>query len=116
MIEFTPTGDELYARMERAVEKFNERLRKTVRILEDEKVPYAVVGGHAVRPWVAHLDEAAFRNLPFAILDPAHHAGRKSHHILPLATELAEDVEAVAGLRQFEHAGRKAAELHARLD
>lgn len=61
MIEFTITGEELWARMERAVEKVNERLRKTVRILEDAKVPYAVVGGHAVRAWVAQVDEAALR-------------------------------------------------------
>ena len=61
MVEFTITGDELWARMERAVEKVNERLRKTVRILENAKVPYAVVGGHAVRAWVAQVDEAALR-------------------------------------------------------
>ena len=61
MVEFTITGDELWARMERAVEKVNERLRKTVRILEDAKVPYAVIGGHAVRAWVAQVDEAALR-------------------------------------------------------
>ncbi len=42
MVEFTIVGDELWARMERAVEKVNERLRKTARILEDAKVPYAV--------------------------------------------------------------------------
>lgn len=61
MVEFTITGEELWTRMERAVEKVNERLRKTVRILEDAKVPYAVVGGHAVRAWVAQVDEAALR-------------------------------------------------------
>ncbi len=61
MIEFTITGEELWTRMERAVEKVNERLRKTVRILEDAKVPYAVVGGHAVRAWVAQVDETAVR-------------------------------------------------------
>ncbi|MEI7459710.1 MAG: hypothetical protein WCK15_09915 [Pirellula sp.] len=61
MIEFTITGEELWARMERAVEKVNERLRKTVRILENAKVPYAVIGGHAVRAWVAQIDEAALR-------------------------------------------------------
>jgi len=61
MVEFKITGEELWARMERAVEKVNERLRKTVRILEDAKVPYAVVGGHAVRAWVAQVDEAAMR-------------------------------------------------------
>jgi hypothetical protein len=47
-MEFTIVGEELWDRMERAVEKVNERLRKTVRILEDAKVPYAVIGGHAV--------------------------------------------------------------------
>ena len=61
MVEFTITGDELWARMERAVERVNDRLRKTVRILEGAKVPYAVVGGHAVRAWVAQVDEAALR-------------------------------------------------------
>jgi hypothetical protein len=61
MVEFTITGEELWNRMERAVEKVNERLRKTVRILEAAKVPYAVIGGHAVRAWVAQVDEAALR-------------------------------------------------------
>lgn len=61
MVEFSITGEELWDRMERAVEKVNERLRKTVRILEDAAVPYAVVGGHAVRAWVAQVDEAALR-------------------------------------------------------
>lgn len=61
MIEFKYTGDELYARMERAVEKVNGRLRKTVRIIENAGIPYAVIGGHAVRAWVAQVDEAAVR-------------------------------------------------------
>jgi hypothetical protein len=61
MIEFRYTGDALWARMDRAVERVDERLRKTVRILEAAKVPYAVVGGHAVRAWVAQVDEAAVR-------------------------------------------------------
>ena len=61
MIEFSITGEELWARMERAVEKVNERLRKTVRVLEEAQVPYAVIGGHAVRAWVAQVDEAALR-------------------------------------------------------
>ena len=56
MVEFTFTGHELWARMERALEKVNERLRKTVPILETGKVPYAVVGGRAVRVWVAQVD------------------------------------------------------------
>ncbi len=61
MDEFKITGEELWTRMERAVEKVNERLRKTVGILEEAKVPYAVIGGHAVRAWVAQVDEAALR-------------------------------------------------------
>ena len=61
MIEFKITGEELWSRMERAVEKVNERLRKTVEILEAGKIPYAVIGGHAVRAWVAQVDEAAMR-------------------------------------------------------
>ena len=61
MIEFRYSGEELYARMERAVERVNERLRKTVRILENANIKYAIVGGHAVRAWVAQIDEAAVR-------------------------------------------------------
>lgn len=56
------TGDELWSRMERAVEKVQQRLRRAVSVLESVGVPYAVVGGHAVRVWVAQVDEAAVRN------------------------------------------------------
>ena len=62
MVEFKYSGDELYARMERAVEKVIERMRNTVGILEGAGIPYAIVGGHAVRAWVAQVDEAAVRN------------------------------------------------------
>jgi hypothetical protein len=61
MIEFRYSEDELYARMERAVEKVDQRLRRTVRILESAGIPYAIVGGYAVRAWVAQVDEAAVR-------------------------------------------------------
>lgn len=61
MVEIKYSGEVLWARMERAVEKVNERLRKTVHILEGSGIPYAVVGGHAVRAWVAQVDEAAVR-------------------------------------------------------
>jgi hypothetical protein len=47
--------------MERAVERVTQRLRKTVRVLEEAQIPYAVVGGNAVRVWVAQVDEAAVR-------------------------------------------------------
>ncbi len=62
MIEFKYTGDELYARMGRAVERVIERLKKTVGVLETAEIRYAIVGGHAVRAWVAQVDEAAVRN------------------------------------------------------
>ena len=62
MIEFRYGGDELYARMERAEEKVTQRLRKTVDILEESGIPYAIVGGKAVSAWVAKVDEAAVRN------------------------------------------------------
>jgi hypothetical protein len=61
MVEFKITGEALWERMERAVEKVNERLRRTVQILEDARIPYAIVGGHAVRAWVAQVDEGALR-------------------------------------------------------
>ena len=37
------------------------RLQKTVRALEMSSIPYAVVGGNAVRIWVAQADKAAVR-------------------------------------------------------
>lgn len=44
------------------MEKVNQRLRRTVEILEAASIDYAVVGGHAVAAWVAQVDEAAVRN------------------------------------------------------
>ena len=55
------TGDELWYRIERSVEKIEQRLRRTVHVLEQAQIPYAVVGGNAVRIWVAQVDEAAVR-------------------------------------------------------
>ncbi len=72
MIEFRYTGDELYARMNRAVEKVNQRLRKTVETLEASGIPYAIVGGYAVRAWVAQGGRGRRTNSPrYACLDPS---------------------------------------------
>ena len=60
-IEFKLTGDALWDRMNRAVDKIQERLEKTARTLEAAKIRYAIVGGNAVRAWVAQADEAAVR-------------------------------------------------------
>jgi Uncharacterised nucleotidyltransferase len=51
-----------WRRMIGAVEKVRDRLRRTVRALEEAGVPYAVAGGNAVAAWVSRVDEAAVRN------------------------------------------------------
>jgi hypothetical protein len=55
------TGQAMWARMERAVEKVQQRLKRATAVLEQAGIPYAVVGGNAVRIWVAQVDEAAVR-------------------------------------------------------
>ncbi|MCX7388687.1 MAG: nucleotidyltransferase family protein [Planctomycetales bacterium] len=61
MTEFHLTGAALWERMNRAVEKVQERLEKTARTLEAVGIPYCIIGGNAVRAWVAQKDEAAVR-------------------------------------------------------
>ena len=56
------SGEEVFERMVRAVEKVKDRLRRATSALEKAGVPYAVVGGNAVAAWVARVDEAAVRN------------------------------------------------------
>jgi hypothetical protein len=43
------------------MEIVEQRLRRTVAVLERVGIPYAVVGGNAVRIWVAQIDEGAVR-------------------------------------------------------
>src|SRR5205085_11739888 len=62
---FMPTttlGPVSLERMERAVEKVQERLLRAAAALERAGVAYAVVGGNAVAAWVSRVDEAAVRN------------------------------------------------------
>ncbi|HUG71383.1 MAG TPA: nucleotidyltransferase family protein [Pirellulaceae bacterium] len=47
--------------MNRAVDKIQDRLERATRALEASEIPYAIVGGNAVRAWVAQMDEAAVR-------------------------------------------------------
>jgi hypothetical protein len=47
--------------MEHAVEKVQQRLERVAAALEHAKIPFAVIGGNAVRAWVAQADEAAVR-------------------------------------------------------
>lgn len=60
-MRFHLTGQALWDRMERAVEKIQQRLERTATVLEQAGIPYAVIGGYAVRAWVAQADEAAVR-------------------------------------------------------
>lgn len=62
MIEIKYTGDSLWERIERAVEKVKDRLRRVTSALNDAQIPYAVIGGNAVQLWVAQVDESAVRN------------------------------------------------------
>jgi hypothetical protein len=61
MTSFHLTGQALWDRMERAVEKVQQRLERTAVTLEKAGIPYAIIGGNAVRAWVAQVDEAAVR-------------------------------------------------------
>ncbi|MBI2824299.1 MAG: hypothetical protein HYX69_06395 [Planctomycetia bacterium] len=56
------TGDALWERIERAVERIKDRMRRATRALAGAGLPYAVAGGNAVQLWVAQVDEAAVRN------------------------------------------------------
>lgn len=62
MIEIKYTGDELWSRIERAVEIVKERLKRVTNALNEANVPYAIIGGNAVQHWVAQVDESVVRN------------------------------------------------------
>jgi len=62
MIEIKYTGDALWERIERAVEKVKDRLRRVTRALNAADIPYAVIGGNAVQHWVSQVDESVVRN------------------------------------------------------
>jgi hypothetical protein len=62
MVTIRYVGDELWDRIQRAVEKVKDRLRRVAQTLDGAGIPYAVAGGNAVQLWVAQVDEAAVRN------------------------------------------------------
>jgi len=62
MVTIRYTGNALWERIERAVEKVKDRLRRVSAALDGADIPYAVVGGNAVQIWVAQVDEGAVRN------------------------------------------------------
>jgi hypothetical protein len=49
MIEVRYSGDALWDRIERAVEKVKARLRRVTRALNAGNIPYAIIGGNAVQ-------------------------------------------------------------------
>ncbi|MFO0915655.1 MAG: hypothetical protein U0795_22010 [Pirellulales bacterium] len=62
MVEIRYTGEALWERIERAVEKVKDRLRRVTRALNSANIPYAVIGGNAVQHWVSQVDESVVRN------------------------------------------------------
>jgi hypothetical protein len=62
MIEIKYSGDALWERIDRAVEKVKDRLRRVTRALNAANIPYAVIGGNAVQHWVSQVDESVVRN------------------------------------------------------
>ncbi len=62
MVEIKYVGDELWNRIERAVENVKIRLKRVSGALNLAGVPYAIIGGNAVQHWVAQVDESVVRN------------------------------------------------------
>lgn len=62
MVEIKYVGDNLWQRIENAVEKVKDRLRRVTRSLNAADIPYAVIGGNAVQHWVSQVDESVVRN------------------------------------------------------
>ena len=62
MVEVKYTGDALWDRIERAVEKVKDRLRRVTGTLNAANIPYAIIGDWAVQHWVAQVDESVVRN------------------------------------------------------
>ncbi len=62
MIEVRYSGDALWDRIERAVEKVKDRLRRVTRSLNAANIPYAVIDGNAVQHRVSQVDESVVRN------------------------------------------------------
>ncbi len=60
-LELTVVGDQLWKRIGESMDRVELRLRKTIEILETTGIPFAIVGGNAVRIWVAQVDPGAVR-------------------------------------------------------
>lgn len=54
-------GEQLWKRIGDSMDRVEQRLRNTNAILESAGIPFAIVGGNAVRIWVAQVDPGAVR-------------------------------------------------------
>ena len=81
MTPFHLTGDALWERMERAVQKVQERLERTVSTLEQAGIPYAIIGGNAVKgPAAKMYSELGIEPSPLAVAN--HYRGLLSGFVL----------------------------------
>jgi hypothetical protein len=62
MVAIKYTGDELWARIERAEQQARDRLDRVAEALDRQEIPYVAVGELAVQFWVAVTDRTALRN------------------------------------------------------
>ena len=60
-LPLTVVGDQLWKRIGESMDRVELRLRKAIAILETTGIPFAIVGGNAVRIWVAQVDPGAVR-------------------------------------------------------
>ena len=60
-LALTVVGDQLWKRIGESMDRVEVRLRKAIAILEATGIPFAIVGGNAVRIWVAQVDPGAVR-------------------------------------------------------
>lgn len=57
----TVVGQQLWDKIGQSMDRVEIRLRRTIAILESAGIPFAIVGGNAVRIWVAQVDPGAVR-------------------------------------------------------
>ena len=60
-LPLTVVGEQLWNRIGNSMDRVEIRLRRTISILESTEIPFAIVGGNAVRIWVAQVDPGAVR-------------------------------------------------------
>lgn len=62
MVQVKYNGEVLWERIEKAVDRVNDRLRRVYEALVRSGIPYAVAGDNAVQYWVAQVDRSVVRN------------------------------------------------------